>query len=57
MDAKQVLVVINTELGWDNVICIAETEKAAEFYIEATLEQMVKNRYIVRHVTLQTRTE
>lgn len=57
MKKETVVVVINPELGNDNVICIADSVKAAEFYIENTLEQMVRNGYILRYVTLQTQTE
>lgn len=57
MKKETVVVVINPNLGWDNVICIADSVKAAEFYLENTLNEMVRNGYILRYVNLETQTE
>jgi len=62
-ERRKVVVVINPELGYDNIICIAESIKAAKFYLdkwggpENTLDQMVRDGYILRYLTLQTQIE
>lgn len=55
---KRVFVVTNPELGWDCVVCVADSEEAAAFYLETTVEEMNKDRqYVVQDHTIQTETE
>jgi len=56
--SKKVVVVTMPELGWDCVVCVADSEEAAAFYIETTVEKLKKNRqYVVRSHTVETQTE
>ena len=44
-EAKRVLVLLNTELGWDNIVCIADSLEAMAFDQEhesvVSLQKMV----------------